>query len=340
MNIIEKSVWLHKVPKDKRSDLKLLLSRNNFHEIKDIGNEDYVINIVNQDYVVDRENCDGEIYILSASSRYEIKNLRYSLRFGEKNELILLKPENLYLTESEDISLDRYMVSFCSTIKRELDYQVSYGVKIVEPQPMYNMQPKQDYNIQHNMDYNMNNETLYNQHNQGNIVNRQPMQQQIIENTNQMQGVQVETNQNNSQVEIKSNQVQVNSVNKNQVQNENVSNYSTFDLDSIYSSLNAANNAKISLTAYCRDGVYGVNIDVNSEPMSEIEVVKNASLDDIDRLRALTTCIFMAQGLGSYLRLRNSSYDIKFFYYEDKESSVQPPENFVDLSVEISKMMG
>lgn len=328
MNIIEKSVWLHKVPKNKRADLKMLLSRNNFHDIRDIGNEDYVINIVNQDYVVDRENCEGELYILSASSRYEIKCLRYTLRFGEKNEMILQKPENLYLTESEDISLDRYMASFCSTIKRELDYQVAYGVKIVEPQIQY-MAPQIPHQMQMNTDYSYNKM-----------------------NTNQMNTNQMNINQVMSQNQVMpQNQVDTNQVDTNQVINEisnnvestneiKINNYGQFNLDSIYSSINASNNAKISLTAYCRDGVYGVNIDVNNQPAGEIEVVENNTLDDIDRLRALTTCIFMAQGLGSYLRLRNSSYDIRFFYFEDKESSVQPPENFVDLSVEVSKMMG
>ncbi len=317
MNIIERSVWLRKVPKHKREELKLLLSRNNFHDIKDVGNEDYVINIINQDYVVDRQNCEGELNILSASSRFEIKSLRYLLRFGETNDLILQKPENLYLTNAED------------TIKRELDYQVSYGVKIVEPQIIPNQYPQAPMGME-----NVYQAPIQNQHqNQNNYAQPEYIQINMQSEMQSLDNKQFINNQVgiNNQINTQ-NMYQESSQVVEKKQNVN----SKFELKAIYNSLSARDNAKISLTAYSRDGVYGVNIDVDNNPAGEIEVIEDKNLDDINKLRALTTCIFMAQSLGSYFRMNNSTFDIKFYYFEDEESSVQPPENFIDLSGQIS----
>ena len=107
----------------------------------------------------------------------------------------------------------------------------------------------------------------------------------------------------------------------------------TFSLNSIYEAVSEKQGNKVSLTAYCRDGLFGVNVDIDGQDAACIEVAKNTNLEDIDQVRAIATAISMTQALGSYLRLRNNDYEIKFYYYQDIELSIeQLPENFVDLS--------
>lgn len=290
MNVIEKGMWLRKFPKDAKSDVKILLNRVNFHEIKDMGNEDYVINIINESNVVDKKDCEGELHLMCASSRFEMKSMRYLMRFGEKNEMILLKEDNMYLTEAEDLALDRYMASFTTTIKIELDYPVLYSVKIVEApvkqvQPIQPVQPVQQVQPQLNV-----------------------VREELVQNNYAAMNVQA-------------------------VETKNVVESNTFDLDSIYRAVSVKEGNKVSLTAFCRDGLFGVNVDIDGQDAACIEVAKNTNLEVIDQIRAIATAISMTQALGSYLRLRNNDYEIKFYYYQDIELSIQQlPENFIDLS--------
>ena len=131
MNILERHKLLSRVPKEKRSELKMIMSRTNFHEIRDVGNEEYVLNVINQDNVVDKVDTEGHLYLMCASSRFEIKMLRYQMKFGEKNEIIVLKDQDAYLTDAEEAAWDRYVAEFCAIIKRELDYQVVYTSEVV-----------------------------------------------------------------------------------------------------------------------------------------------------------------------------------------------------------------
>lgn len=299
MNVIEKGMWLRKFPKDIKSEVKILLNRVNFHDIKDMGNEDYVINIINETCVVDKKDCEGELYIMSAGSRFKVKNLRYRMRFAEKNEMILLKESNMHLTEAEDLALDRYMALFCSTIKIELDYHVSYGVKIIES-PVQTMPVQQTVPVQ--------------------PVPVQPVPvQQTVPMTVEVTPV---VTQKIDEVPVEVSET----VPEKEESNE-------FSLENIYKAVMNKGGSKISLTSYCKEGIFGVNVDVDGKDAACIEIAKNENLEDIDQIRAIATAISLVQALGSYLRLKDNNFDIKFYYYQDVELSIhQLPENFIDLS--------
>lgn len=294
MNVIEKGMWLRKFPKEAKSDVKILLNRVNFHEIKDMGNEDYVINIINETNVVEKKDCEGELHLMCASLGFKKRSMRYKMRFGEKNEMILLKDKNLSLTEAEDLALDRYMASFCTTIKLELDYQVSYGVKLIESHVVKQMPVEQ-----------MAVESV--------SVEQKPVEQKLVQHV---------VDQNVESVEVENTPVSQENDEKGK-----------FSLDSIYEAVKSKGGTKISLTAYCRNDIFGVNVDVDGQDAACIEIEKNINLEDIDQIRAIATAISLTQALGSYLRLRNHDFEIKFYYYQDTELSIHHlPENFIDLS--------
>ena len=138
MNItgmFEKHKLLSRVPKEKRADLKIIMSRANFHEARDMGNEAYVLNIIDLDCVEEKRDTEGFLYLMCASSRFEIKMLCYKLRYGDRNEIIVQKKENEMLTEIEECAWDRYIAEFCTAIKRDLHYQVVYSSEVV-PAPV------------------------------------------------------------------------------------------------------------------------------------------------------------------------------------------------------------
>lgn len=132
VNMIEKYKLINRVPKDKRSELKMIMDRTNFYEAKDTGNEQYVLNVVEQEKVVDKVDTEGHLYLMCATSRFEIKMLTYEMRFGEKNEVIVLKSADDDLTDAEELAWDRYIAEFCTAIKSQLQYQVEYSVRYVE----------------------------------------------------------------------------------------------------------------------------------------------------------------------------------------------------------------
>ena len=91
MNVIEKGMWLRKFPKDAKSDIKILLNRVNFHEIKDMGNEDYVINIINgQDLGTDYLSLFVSFITCSISFKVvELVTTSWELEFICKNLLFI-----------------------------------------------------------------------------------------------------------------------------------------------------------------------------------------------------------------------------------------------------------
>lgn len=142
MNIagmFEKHKLLSRVPKEKRADLKIIMNRANFHEVRDMGNESYVLNIIDLDCVEEKRDTEGFLYLMCASSKFEIKMLCYKLRYGDKNEIIVQKREDEMLTEIEECAWDGYIAEFCNAIKRDLHYQVIYRDEIV-PAPVQPVQ--------------------------------------------------------------------------------------------------------------------------------------------------------------------------------------------------------
>lgn len=132
MHFLEKVKWINKIPKKYRDDFKSVLSRQNVHQVVDIGDEDYIVNIIDESKVVEKQDCKGELHVMCASNAFTVKPVNYKMVFGERNELVILKREGLNLTEDEDNAIDKYATLFCATIKKELDYHIQYRVQVIE----------------------------------------------------------------------------------------------------------------------------------------------------------------------------------------------------------------
>lgn len=142
MNItgmFEKHKLLSRIPKEKRAELKIIMNRANFHEVRDMGNESYVLNIIDLDCIEEKRDTEGFLYLMCASSKFEIKMLCYKLRYGDRNEIIVQKREDEALTEIEECAWDRYVAEFCTAIKRDLHYQVVYSSEVI-PVPVKQVQ--------------------------------------------------------------------------------------------------------------------------------------------------------------------------------------------------------
>lgn len=132
-DFIGKQRLIARMPKELRSELKMVLYRNNFYEVKDVGNEQYIINVVSEDDVIERKNTEGYLTLMCATSRFQMKMLRYEMKFTEdKSELVVLKEKDLMLTDAEEAAWEKYIEHFSNTIKKQLRYQVEFSLREVE----------------------------------------------------------------------------------------------------------------------------------------------------------------------------------------------------------------
>lgn len=271
MNMLEKHKLLNRIPREKRADLKMVMNRSHFYEVRDTGNEQYVLNVVNQDCVVDKIETEGHLYLMCATSRFEMKMLRYQMKFGEKNEIIVLKSKDSNLTSAEEVAWDRYIAEFCGIIKRELDYQIEYRSETIEEEtaPV--------------------------------VTNAEVKMEAPVANT----------------VNVKTSIPKVD-----------------HPLAPIYDAIAQSGEQNVTLIAYARNGEIGVGIDAGLKTVANIKTEVRVTLQDEDVARAMYSSVKLAESIGSYIKLKNASIEIKLVLFKDRDVYIEMPKDFEIISTE------
>lgn len=271
MNMLEKHKLLNRIPREKRADLKMVMNRSHFYEVRDTGNEQYVLNVVNQDCVVDKIETEGHLYLMCATSRFEMKMLRYQMKFGEKNEIIVLKSKDSNLTSAEEVAWDRYIAEFCGIIKRELDYQIEYRSETIEEEtaPV--------------------------------VTNAEVKMEAPVANT----------------VNAKTSIPKVD-----------------HPLAPIYDAIAQSGEQNVTLIAYARNGEIGVGVDAGLKTVANIKTEVRVALKDEDVARAMYSSVKLAESIGSYVKLKNASIDIKLVLFKDRDVYIEMPKDFEIISTE------
>lgn len=274
MNFIEKQKLVNRMPKDKRADLKMIMGRTNFYEVSDMGNEQYVLNVIDQGCVVEKTDTEGHLHLMCATSRFNMKILRYKMTFGEKNEIVVLRTPDDGLTDAEEIALDSYIAEFSSTIKKQLHYQVEYRVEYVE-----------------------------------NKAREIEIERQ--ESTNQAQNLTQAQNKNIMETaNILNEKVEIN------------------PLEAIRKEIENKEGDVLTLTAYARNGKFGVGVDLGSNTVADLVIEDNVDLLEVDVIRAAATAITLAQTIGTYTKLKQVKNEVNYYFFQDREVFIEIPGAF------------